>query len=122
LAAAALAPIAHTQTPPAPAASSAAQRTAPLPGSEAALRKLIEGEISGTHDYSIMVPGMANAVRAQARQTRELYARFGALKEIEFKEAGPENSDTFTATYDNATVEYRVTLDAEGKMGANFRV
>jgi D-alanyl-D-alanine carboxypeptidase len=122
LSAAALTSFAYAQTPPAPAANSAVQRTAPLPGSEAALRKLIEGEARGTHDFSIMTAGMANAVRAQARQTRELYSRFGALKSIEFKGAGPQNSDTFTATYDNATVEYRVTLDAEGKMGANFRV
>lgn len=122
LATTALASFAYAQTPPAPAATSTVQRTAPLPGSEAALRKLIEGEASGTHDFSIMTAGMANAVRAQARQTRELYSRFGALKSIEFKGAGPQNSDTFTATYDNATVEYRVTLDAEGKMGANFRV
>jgi D-alanyl-D-alanine carboxypeptidase len=122
LTAAALTSFAYAQTPPAPAASSAVQRTAPLPGSEAALRKLIEDEASGTHDYSIMTAGMANAVRAQARQTRELYSRFGALKSIEYRGAGPQNSDTFTATYDNATVEYRVTLDAEGKMGANFRV
>lgn len=122
LAAATLTSFAYAQTPPAPAASSTVQRSAPLPGSEAALRKLIEGEASGAHDFSIMTAGMANAVRAQARQTRELYSRFGALKSIAFKEAGPQNADVFTATYDNATVEYRVTLDAEGKMGANFRV
>jgi hypothetical protein len=80
-----LASAAYAQTPPAPGAGSAAARNAPLPGSEAALRKLIEGEISGTHDFSIMAAGMANAVRAQARQTKELYARFGALKSITFK-------------------------------------
>jgi D-alanyl-D-alanine carboxypeptidase len=111
---------AYAQQAPAPAAT--AQRTTPKPGSEAALRKLIEGEISGNPDYAIMTPSMAGAVRAQLRQSRDLYARLGALKSIAFKEVGPQGADVYTATFENATTEWRVTLDAAGKMGANFRV
>jgi CubicO group peptidase (beta-lactamase class C family) len=123
LAAAALAPLAHTQTPQAPAPQTpGAQRTTPLPGSEVAVKKLIEGEISGSPDYSIMTESMANAVRAQARQTKEIYGRLGAFKSVVLKSGAGPNADLYTATYDNATVEYRVTLDAAGKMGANFRV
>jgi D-alanyl-D-alanine carboxypeptidase len=124
LAAATLSSLAYAQTPQAPQnpAAAATQRTTPLPGSEAAVKKLIEGEMSGAHDFTIMTASMANAVRAQARQTKELYGRFGAFKSVVFKAAGGPNMDVYTATFDNATVEYRITLDAAGKMGANFRV
>ena len=104
LIAAALLSPAQAQTPAAP--SSATARTAPLPGTEAALRKLIDEEIKG-----------GTPTRVAPREIRELYTNLGALKSLAFKEAGPQGSDVYSATFDNATVEYSISLNPAGQLG-----
>src|SRR5262249_45748671 len=118
LAAGALVPIAGAQTPPPPsqaAPSQAGKRTAPLPGGEAALRTWIDRIIQGAPDYAAMTPVFAGAIRNDLRAPRELFTSFGALKSLAFKEVGPQGADVYTATFDNRTFDFRVTLDGAGR-------
>lgn len=57
-----------------------APRSAPLPGSEAALRRLIAGLTTGQPDYAAMSPEMADLTR---RQLPDLHAQFSQLGELQ---------------------------------------
>ena len=119
LAACALASGAYAQTP-LPNPNQIATRTTPAPGSEAALRKLIDSVARGAPDYAAMTPIFAGAIRNDVRRSKELFAGFGALQSLVFKEVSPQGADVYAANFDTRTIEFRIMLDATGKMGVTF--
>lgn len=64
------------------------QSQAPTPGSEAALRRLIDSIISGKPIYDEMVPMLANATREQLAHLQPGIAAMGAVKSVEFRGVG----------------------------------
>jgi hypothetical protein len=58
---------------------------APAPGSEAAVRRLIEELRSGQPNYELMSPGLAAATRQQLPQLQSSVQERGAVRSITFK-------------------------------------
>jgi len=64
------------------------QTQTPASGSEAALRKLIAGVLSGSPNYDDMSPMLANAARAQQPVMIKWLQPLGAVQSVEFRGVG----------------------------------
>ena len=88
----------------------------PAPGSEAALRKMIEDMRLGKPDYDQMSPGLAAATRQQLPQLQASLTQAGALQSLTFKGVGPGGADIYSAKFENGSMEYRILLGPDGKV------
>ena len=95
---------------------------AAVPGSEAALRRVI-GELQrGTPDYDLMSPGLARATRQGLTQMQGELAKLGALRSLTFKGVGPAGPDIYESAFANGSLEWRIWLDQDGTVESlNFR-
>jgi CubicO group peptidase (beta-lactamase class C family) len=94
----------------------------PAAGSEAAVRRMVEGLIAGKPDYDLMSPGLASATRQQLTGIQSTFAGFGALQSITFKSVGPGGADIYQVKFERASIDYRIWLSPDGKVdSANFR-
>jgi hypothetical protein len=85
-------------------------------GSEAALRKLIEGLRAGKPDYDGMSAGLAAATRQQLSQMQASLQQLGALESLAFQEVGPGGADVYTAKFAKGSLEYRIWMSPDGKI------
>jgi CubicO group peptidase (beta-lactamase class C family) len=93
----------------------------PAAGSEAAVRRMIEGVAAGKPDYDLMSPGLANLTRQQLTGLQSTFAGFGALQSITFKGVGPGGADIYQVKFEKASIDYRIWLTADGKVDSvNF--
>lgn len=90
------------------------QAQTPSPGTEAALRSLIEEHISGNFDYSKMSPELAKAVREQLPRSEPLYKQLGALKSVEFRGVGNMGWDIYDVKFEHGNAQYRIVLSSDG--------
>lgn len=104
----------RAQTPP---------RTTASPGTEAVLRRIIEGFVKGQPDLDEMAPGLANAVKAQSAAMQPMFAKLGALTALTFKGIGPGGADIYEGDFEHGQTEWRIApLGADGKVaGLNVR-
>jgi DNA-binding beta-propeller fold protein YncE len=86
------------------------------PGTEAALRHIIETTASGTPDVDAMGPGLADATRQQYAALTAQLQKFGALQSLAFKTAGPNGADTFEVTFAHAKTDWTISLAPDGKI------
>ena len=93
----------------------AAGQTA-TPGSEEALRKLIEGVASGTPDYEAMTDDWARAMRQRVGFLQPSLAAAGAIRSIAFGGIDPEGRNIFQVQHENSTTQARIGLAADGKV------
>jgi CubicO group peptidase (beta-lactamase class C family) len=92
------------------------------PGSEAALRRMIEEVRLGNPNYDLMSPGWAEATRQQLPQLQKAIVGLGALQSLSFKGVGPGGADIYTVKFESGTLEYRIWLSPDGKIdNANYR-
>ena len=92
------------------------------PGTEAALRKLVEGLASGMPDYDAMTDGMQRLTRQQLGNLRRDAAALGAITSLEFTGPDPRGFDIFQIRGESGSMEARIVLDEEGKIsGALLR-
>jgi bla regulator protein blaR1 len=90
------------------------QAQTPSPGTEAAVRRLIEWHISGNIDYSQMSPELAKAVREQLPRSKPLYQQLGALKSVEFRGVGNMGWDIYDVRFEHGNAQYRISLSSDG--------
>lgn len=92
----------------------------PEPGSEAALRHLVEGLISGHPDYSVMGPGLASATRVQLPNLHAGAANAGPIQSIQFLGVAKNGWDVYDVRQRNGISHWQINLDStSGKvMGA----
>jgi hypothetical protein len=88
----------------------------PTPGSEAALRKLIEGLAGGMPDYDAMTPEMARITRQQLAFLQPQLVAGGAIRSIEFGGIDPQGRNIFAVHHENGTTNARIGLDGDGKI------
>ena len=88
----------------------------PAPGSEAALRKMIEDILDGKPDYDRMSSGLAQATRQQLSGLQSSFQALGKMQSIHFKAVGPGGADIFTVQFEKGGLEYRIWLAADGKV------
>ena len=92
------------------------------PGSEAAVRRMIEELRTGKPNYELMSPGLADATRQQLPHLQEMIAGMGALQSVTFKGVGPGGADIFAAKFEKGSLDYRVWLTPDGRVdSANVR-
>jgi hypothetical protein len=86
---------------------------------EAPLRKFITDMIKGAPDYTTMAQGLADAVRGTP-QAAERIKDLGALKTLAYAETGPGGMDIYNATFEKGALQFRIAMNAEGKIGGLF--
>jgi len=96
-------------------------RTAPRPGAEAALRRMIETQAAGHPDYSQLSPDFAQAVRSQLPAIQPRLAGLGPITGIVFR--GPAMyGDDFLVRFAKGSQLWSLSLADDGKIdGAVFR-
>ena len=93
-----------------------------MPGSDVALRKMIDDLRNGKPDYDHMSAGLAAATRQQLPQIQPMISQMGALQSLTFTGVGPGGADIYTAKFENGSLEYRIMLGPDGKVeGAQVR-
>jgi CubicO group peptidase (beta-lactamase class C family) len=104
------------------AAAKRYQEQKPAPGSDAALRRLIEELRQGQPDYSQMSPGFADVTRQQLPDLKASANQLGAVQAVTFKGVGPGGADIYEVKFQNGMVECRIGMTADGKVaGLGFR-
>ncbi len=94
----------------------------PAPGSEAALRKMIEDLRLGKPDYDHMSPGLAAATRQQLTQLQSAIIQLGSVQSVTFTGVGPGGADIYQVKFEKGSLEYRIWLAPDGKIeSANVR-
>lgn len=91
-------------------------RSTPMQGSEAALRRLIEGVESGAPDYAQMEPQIADVTR---QGLERLHARLGALgpvQDLKFVEVASFGDDVYEVTFAHGAGRVGVLLAPDGKI------
>jgi beta-lactamase regulating signal transducer with metallopeptidase domain len=91
----------------------------PSPGTEAALRRQIEGLMSGTPDYAIMEPTLAAGTRQMLGDLHAKVAKWGAVKTIAFTGVGKDGMDQYLVVSENARSRWEIApLTKDGKIGS----
>jgi len=92
------------------------------PGSEAAVRRIIEEFRTGQVNYDLLSPGLAQATRQQLPQFQQGVQKLGAVQSITFTGVGPAGADIYNIKFENGGWEFRLSMNADGKVeGANIR-
>jgi hypothetical protein len=94
-----------------------APRNTPLPGSEAALRQLIDGIRRGEPDYARMSTPAADGTRQQLRLVQEIMNRMGPVQAISFVGVAPTGADIYQVKCENGSTEVRLDLLKDGRIG-----
>ncbi|MGA3236103.1 MAG: serine hydrolase [Bryobacteraceae bacterium] len=86
------------------------------PGSDAALRRMVEELAQGKPNYDLMSPGLADATRQQLPQLQSMITKLGSMQSIAFKGVGPAGPDIYSIQFEKGALEYRIWLGLDGKV------
>lgn len=86
------------------------------PGSEAALRTLIDELRRGKPNYDLMSPAMAQETRRRLAQDQATMAKLGALQTVTFKGVGPAGPNIYQASFEKGSLEWRIWLNLDGSV------
>ena len=86
------------------------QSKTPVPGSEAALRRLREGIRNGTPNYDEMSPALAQLCRRQLPQLQMTAKFLGETHSIEFQGVGSQGWDVYEVRCENGVVKWRIAM------------
>lgn len=95
-----------------------APRSAPLPGSEDALRRIVAGYASGVPDYALMSPDAAEQVRDALPALHTQFAALGALQSMTFNGPDPIGGDEYRLRFAHGNVMMALVLGPQGKVAA----
>ena len=97
-----------------------APRSVATPGTEAALRSLIAGLVSGSPDYNRLSPRFAEVVRRDLPRMHGLFSSMGELRSVTFREPGPMGDDTYDVVFASGRLMMSVMLDGDGRMAGGM--
>ena len=86
----------------------------PGPGTEVALRRFVDGLITGKPNYAEMSSEVAEAIRSQLRELHSELAPLGSIRSIEFVAVGHRGEDIYIVKQERGARHWRVMLDATG--------
>ena len=92
------------------------QQNVPIPGSEQALRRLIQETARGKPDYGQMSPELATATRQQLPQMQKGFAELGTLVLLKFTGVDPWGWDIYKAQFEHGSEEWGIDLAPDGKI------
>jgi len=84
------------------------------PGTEAALRRLIDGIISGKPNYDEMSAGLAEATRQQLESLQSGLAELHAVMSVRFLGVDHQGNDVYSVRHENGASHWRIALDSKG--------
>jgi beta-lactamase regulating signal transducer with metallopeptidase domain len=88
----------------------------PSPGLEAALRRLLEGHLSGSLPTDIMSPGLLQAATQQREMISADARRLGAVRSVDFREVNDRGWDVYDVSYENGTSITEAAPLKDGKL------
>lgn len=94
------------------------QNQKPLPGSEAALRRLVEGIQAGNPPYEDMSSQLEQLVRMKLPLLQPLAGYLGASRSIEFRGVESGGWDQYDVHCERCTSRWRILLSADGKIAS----
>lgn len=86
----------------------------PMPGSERALGRLIDGILAGKPNYDEMTPWYAELVREASPITRSFYGKMGPVRSIEFRHVDRIGGDVYQVRQDAGYSTWIVYLNSNG--------
>jgi CubicO group peptidase (beta-lactamase class C family) len=86
------------------------------PGSEAALRRMLEELRAGTPRYELMSPNAAQIVRTYLTQYKSILAEEGELKSLAFNRVSPDGADIYKATFAKGVTFFWIILGEDGRI------
>lgn len=86
------------------------------PGSEAALRKLVDGIQKGMPDYAAMSAELAQATRQQLSGLQSGLSALGAVQSVEFLGVGAQGADQYRVRHEKGAMLWFIALAADGKI------
>jgi beta-lactamase regulating signal transducer with metallopeptidase domain len=90
------------------------QRDAPLPGSQAAARRLIDSIVAGSPIYNEMSPALADATRQQQKQLQTMVSELGPVVSTQFVGVANNGWDVYAIKHEHGGSHLRITLDSNG--------
>jgi hypothetical protein len=90
------------------------------PGSEAAVRRLVEELRVGKPDYDLMSTDLARETRRQLTQHEATMAKLGALRSVSFKSVGPAGPNIYLVTFEKGSLEWRIWMNLDGSVDVFF--
>ncbi|MDQ3479712.1 MAG: S41 family peptidase [Pseudomonadota bacterium] len=93
-------------------------RSAPFPGSENALRRIVAGYASGAPDYAMMAADAAAQVRDALPALHSQFAALGALQSVTFNGPDPLGGDEYRLHFAHGTLMMALVLGPQGKVAA----
>ena len=94
------------------------QSQKPLPGSKAALRRLVEGIQVGNPPYEEMSSQMKQLVRMQLPLLQPLAGYLGAFRSIEFRGVESGGFDQYDVHCERGTSRWRILLSADDRIAS----
>ena len=84
------------------------------PGTEAALRRLIEGAQAHQQDYSVMSPALAEAIRRRAPELEATAIKLGAIQSVRFLGVDDLGNDVYDVRQEHGVTHWKIALDSKG--------
>ena len=94
------------------------QNQKPLPGSEAALRRLVEGIQAGNPPYEEMSAQLSQLVRMRLPLLQPLAAYLGAFRSIDFRGVESGGCDQYDVHCERGTSRWRILLSVDDKIAS----
>jgi CubicO group peptidase (beta-lactamase class C family) len=91
------------------------------PGSEAAVRRLIEELRAGKPNYQLMGGDLARQTRRQVAEYQATITKAGALRSLTFKGVGAAGPNIYLAPFEHGSLEWRVWMNLDGTVDL-FRI
>ena len=90
------------------------------PDSEASIRRQVEELQRRQPNLEAFTPGLAEIARPQMAHAEDIIASLGTLQSVVFKGVGPGGADIYNLKFEHGSLEWRIFLDAEGKIANQF--
>jgi len=88
----------------------------PMPGSQEALRQMLDAGRAGHPNYGQMSPEFAQVARGQLAYWQIVGQYFGAVVSIEFLRVSNQGWDIYRVQHENDLHQYRISLGDDGKV------
>jgi DNA-binding transcriptional MerR regulator len=88
----------------------------PAPGSQEALRQMLDAGRRGSPDYERMSPEFAQVARGQLPYWQIVGQYFGAIVSIEFLRVSDQGWDIYQVRHENDVHQYRIAMGDDGKV------
>jgi len=90
------------------------------PGSEAAIRRIVEELRIGKPNYDLMSTDLSRQTRRQLTEHEATMAKLGALRSVTFKSVGPAGPNIYLATFEKGSLEWRIWMNLDGAVDVFF--